>query len=112
MYDDVNTPLAISFLHKFANNNDWANLKKCSSLLGFEFSSNEKNENDLDEDLIVKISDLIEKRNIARIEKDFSRADEIRNKLLDCGILLKDNKKETVWEFINKLKKQKLREIL
>ncbi len=112
LYDDVNTPLAISFLHKFANNNDWANLKKCSSLLGFEFSSNEKNENDLDEDLIVKISDLIEKRNIARIEKDFSRADEIRNKLLDCGILLKDNKKETVWEFINKLKKQKLREIL
>tara|TARA_Y100001933_G_C18844677_1_gene499115 strand:- start:177 stop:905 length:729 start_codon:yes stop_codon:yes gene_type:complete len=111
LYDDLNTPLAISVLHKFANNNDWSNLKKCSSLLGFEFSSNEKIDNFVDQYLTTKIKDLIKKRNIARIEKDFLRADEIRNKLLDCGVVLKDNKKETVWEAANKINKKKLREI-
>jgi cysteinyl-tRNA synthetase len=40
---------------------------------------------------------LIEQRNEAREEKDFARADAIRDKLSQIGILLEDKLGETVW---------------
>ncbi len=44
------------------------------------------------------IDDLIEKRNQARISKDFSLADDIRDKLLNMGIVLEDKNDLTTWK--------------
>ena len=44
------------------------------------------------------IDDLIEKRNQARISKDFSLADDIRDKLLTLGIVLEDKNDITTWK--------------
>ena len=44
------------------------------------------------------IDDLIEKRNQARISKDFSLADDIRDKLLNMGIVLEDKNDITTWK--------------
>ena len=44
------------------------------------------------------IDDLIEKRNRARISKDFSLADDIRDKLLTMGIVLEDKNDITTWK--------------
>ena len=44
------------------------------------------------------IDDLIEKRNQARISKDFSLADDIRDKLLTMGIVLEDKNDITTWK--------------
>ena len=44
------------------------------------------------------IDDLIEKRNQARISKDFSLADDIRDKLLTMGIVLEDKNNITTWK--------------
>jgi cysteinyl-tRNA synthetase len=46
-------------------------------------------------DMIVKI--LIEQRNEARKKKDFARADAIRNKLTEIGVMLEDTPDGTVW---------------
>ena len=46
------------------------------------------------------IEKLIEERNIARKNKDFKRADEIRDSLLEMGIKLKDTSTGVVWEKI------------
>ena len=44
------------------------------------------------------IDDLIEKRNQARISKDFSLADDIRDKLLTMGIVIEDKNDITTWK--------------
>lgn len=44
------------------------------------------------------IDELVEGRNQARKEKDFSRADELRDKLVELGILIQDLPEGTIWE--------------
>jgi len=113
LYDDINTPLAISVLHDFANKNEWSNLKKCCSLLGFSFA-NETNKkvNSVKKEIIILVKNLIKERNNARLEKNYDRADKIRNGLLNSGVVLSDNENNTEWEFLDYFDEKKLREIL
>ena len=54
----------------------------------------DKKEEILDEE----IENLIAERQAARKEKNFARADEIRNLLLEKGIVLKDTREGVKWE--------------
>ena len=54
----------------------------------------EKEEELLDEE----IENLIAERQAARKAKDFARADEIRNELLEKGIILKDTREGVQWK--------------
>jgi cysteinyl-tRNA synthetase len=45
-----------------------------------------------------EINKLIEERNIARSNKDFSKADDIREKLLLKDIILEDKEGKTSWK--------------
>ena len=54
-----------------------------------------KEDNNIDTKVI---DELIEERNQARQSKDFSAADEIRNKLLDMGVVLEDKNDITTWK--------------
>ena len=45
-----------------------------------------------------KIEKLIEERQAARKEKNFKRADEIRNELLEKGIILEDTREGVKWK--------------
>ncbi|MDY3005757.1 cysteine--tRNA ligase [Anaerococcus porci] len=108
MDDDLNTPDAITVLFdiaKFANTKvDSSSSKefvektrnlylKLEDVLGIE---NRKKSTDLvDEDDINK---LIDERNEAKREKNYQKADEIRDKLSQMGIILKDTKEGTKWE--------------
>ena len=51
--------------------------------------------------LDAEIEALIEERNEARKAKNFQRADEIRNELLEKGIELKDTREGTIYERSN-----------
>lgn len=44
---------------------------------------------------------MIEKRELAKREKNYVLADEIRNKLNEDGIVLKDTREGTIYEIIN-----------
>ena len=44
------------------------------------------------------MEDIIEKRKLARAEKNWELADKIRIGLDKAGIILKDSKEGTVWE--------------
>jgi cysteinyl-tRNA synthetase len=51
-----------------------------------------------DDELMNKLVNvLIEQRNDARKQKDYSRADELRNKLDEIGIVLEDKPDGTAW---------------
>ncbi len=105
MENDFNTADAISSIFdivKLANTNLTANspyiliktmydkiLLLCD-VLGIEAKEEQKL---LDEE----IEKLIEERQAARKQKDFARADEIRTKLADAGIILEDTREGVRW---------------
>lgn len=67
-------------------------LKKLTKVLGIM----EKAEDNLDEE----VEKLIEERKEARKNKDFKRADEIRDLLLEKGVQIKDTRDGTTWKKI------------
>lgn len=106
MEDDFNTADAISVIFelvKFANQNAGEGSSReflqalsdeivmLSDICGL---SVEKKEELLDAD----IEKLIEERQTARKNKDFGRADEIRNELLQKGIVLEDTREGVKWK--------------
>ncbi len=44
------------------------------------------------------IDKLVEERTKARAAKDFGKADEVRNKLVELGILVQDSAQGSEWE--------------
>ena len=106
MDDDFNTADAVSAIFeyvKFCNTNAsgenskayidalYAKLKELCDVLGIIV---EKEAEILDED----IEKLIEERQTARKEKNFARADEIRDELAAMGIILKDTREGVTWK--------------
>jgi cysteinyl-tRNA synthetase len=108
LYDDLNTPAALSVLDKQANHIIQSDVSK-QSKVGFSFLKNAKhlgllcktyNEwrtHGISQSEQKLIEELIKNRNIAREKKDFSEADRIREELSDRGIILEDNNEGTSW---------------
>ena len=106
MDDDFNTADAVAAvfdLVKFANSNTREGcsgafaaelLKKLTALTDVLGLIVEKKEEILDEE----IEDLIAQRQAARKAKDFAKADEIRGRLLEMGIVLKDTREGVKWQ--------------
>ena len=110
--DDLNTPLALSHLH--SDTRELRTIKDAESqsvardgvvarayLLGLLQQDPEAwfkgtaSEGDLDD---AAIDALIEERNAARADKNFARADEIRDELASQGVLLEDGSGGTTWK--------------
>ena len=54
----------------------------------------------VDDEFKSYIEDMIEKRAEAKREKDFAKADAIREELASKGVVLKDTREGTVWETV------------
>ena len=97
--DDLNTANAITLLYdllKDEHTNDitkYELISKWDEVLSLDLTK-EKTHN-LDENYI---NEMIEKRRIAKENKDFALADSIREELLSKGILLKDTREGTTYE--------------
>ena len=108
--DDFNTPIAISILFEIAkqinverlNDLKKANalsqlMKKLANFLGIlEYDADEylKQGSELSENEIL---DKISKREQARLSKDFAMSDQVRDELLEFGIILEDTEDGTTW---------------
>ena len=89
--DDLNMPLAMSVVWEVVKNpiksNKFANLiLKFDEVLGLNLSHKEELE------LPEEIKDILEERKNARENKDWAKSDELRDKLLDLGYVVKDTK--------------------
>ncbi len=106
--DDLNTPLALSFIHELVNNLNKAEseqeqskcktiLLKSAELLGILWQNPEdwfrSGASDL-EDIETKIAE----RALAKKNKDYGLADKIRNELKERGIVLEDGPQGTTWK--------------
>ena len=98
--DDINTANAISVIYDVlkANTNDLTKyelIKDFDKVLGLELTTEINNTNEVD---IEFINSKIEERNEAKKNKNYELADQIRNELLEMGIILKDTREGTTFE--------------
>ena len=111
LFNNLNTPLALRALHAIADEifaTDDENrkailrrvmLKEGATLGLFQKSSKAWFRGDVSIDQAKTIDTLIQERKVAKSEKNFAKADEIRDTLLKMGIVLKDKKDGTTsWE--------------
>ncbi|QAA32489.1 cysteine--tRNA ligase [Clostridium manihotivorum] len=104
--DDLNTPNAFTVLHEVIKSEELNHEEKIYLIEDFDkvFSLNlTKNEDSKESSLIDEsyVNQLIVERNEARKQKDWTKADEIRNILIGINVELIDSKEGTSWRTIN-----------
>ena len=102
--DNLNTSNALTVLYEVLKsniNNDTklALISSFDEVLSLNLLTKEKNDNQ-NKNLISYIEEMIEKRNIAKQNKDYNLADSIRNELQEKGIIIKDTREGTTYEVI------------
>ena len=98
--DDLNTPEVINYLSRLAktarnNPDDALKLAQSMKFIGLDLVK-PSHKTSLDDKYIIN---LIKQRDEYRIKKDFESADEVRDKLLDMGIELRDSDGKTTWKY-------------
>mgnify|MGYP001370211039 CR=1 FL=1 len=106
LYEDLNTPGYIAKLHQLfekANNGEdkelFISACKFVGLLNEnnqQWQNYKKNKASINE---TEIEEKIDLRNKARENKDYKKADKIRDELLDKGVLIEDKDGKTIWKF-------------
>ena len=104
LMDDLNTPGIISELNKIIkgfdedNINNNSNLKSKLNLISSAIGILEDNEfYKIDENLKILIEDMIKQRSVAKENKDFKKADEIRDQIYELGATIEDTSEGTLW---------------
>ncbi|MFL2678797.1 MAG: cysteine--tRNA ligase [Alphaproteobacteria bacterium] len=106
LYDDLNTPRAFATLNswidkikkKSESKETIISFIKCLEILGINLNKDRYKNKKIDkseEEVIIK---LIENRDNARKNKDFEKADEIRDKLKELNISIEDSEDGTKWK--------------
>lgn len=104
---DLNTSSAITVIYDVLRSdiNDMTKLeliKSFDEVLSLDLLKDHGNdkESSVDSELKEYILAKIEERKVAKKEKDFARADAIRDELAAKGIQIKDTREGTVWEIV------------
>jgi cysteinyl-tRNA synthetase len=108
LYDDINTPGYIANLHKLydkankGNDEDKKIFNSACNFIGLlheskeEWLNHKKGKIEISE---KEIESKIDLRNKARADKNYKEADDIRDYLLDKGVLIEDKDGKTIWKF-------------
>ncbi len=101
--NDLNTSSAITLIYDLLkentnNNTKIAIIEQYDKVLSLNLLN--KQIITIDKELETYINEMIEKRNIAKKNKDFLLADQIRNELKEKGIIIKDTREGTTYELI------------
>jgi cysteinyl-tRNA synthetase len=106
--DDINTPGYIANLHKLydkankGNDEDKKIFNSACNFIGLlqetkeEWLNHKKGKIEISE---KEIENKIDLRNKARADKNYKEADNIRDYLLDKGVLIEDKDGKTIWKF-------------
>ncbi|MDR2778345.1 MAG: cysteine--tRNA ligase [Rickettsiales bacterium] len=97
--DDFNIPKAMATLSEFSRMGELSKLKNAMIFFGICDENLLKVKNSMDDRRKNEIEDLIDARRRAKEEKDWKKSDAIRDRLRAEGIILKDGKDGTIWEF-------------
>ncbi|MEM1065591.1 MAG: DALR domain-containing protein, partial [Pseudomonadota bacterium] len=110
--DDLNTPRAIAELHQLAHVADAPTLKASARLLGLltDEARDWAQDDEIPQDTAFWIEQLLGERASARASKNWQRADELRDQLLEAGIEIRDGS-EPGWALTGRFDPTKLEAI-
>jgi cysteinyl-tRNA synthetase len=97
--DDLNVPLALSYAWEALRSGAPGSrllLSLFDEVLGLGLDITVQA---VKKELPPDLASLLEERNNARADKDWSRSDQLRDELAEHGVILKDTKEGTVWEY-------------
>ena len=107
--DDLNTPLALSEMHKLAKSGNVKDLKASGSFLGlFDNPILNKSETILSDELQNLITELLKERADARFRKDYAKADKLRDGFVKAGLIISDTENGIDWELKEDFDQKKL----
>ena len=91
--DDLNMPMAMSVVWEVLKNPNKSGqladlLKKFDQVLGLKIDEEKSEELVLPQEIL----NLMEERKQARLEKNWAKSDELRDKILELGYIVKDSK--------------------
>ena len=101
--NDLNTSTMMTLVYDVLKDEDLSDFSKLylmdnfDKVLGLNLIEEEA---EIDEDLEKEIQAKIEERNQAKKDKDYAKADQIRNELLEKGIKLIDSREGTTYELV------------
>ena len=99
--DDMNTSNALTTLYDILKD-DMNDATKVALIRLFDTVLSldllREDDNEIDSELEKYILQMIEKRKIAKENKDYEMADKIRNELLEKNIIIKDTREGTIYE--------------
>jgi cysteinyl-tRNA synthetase len=102
--DDLNSSAAIGVLNLMLADSSIEDCEKAALIKEFDrvlglnlLNKPEKIKHSAEEE--AKVKELIERRNVARIAKNWAESDKLRDELLSIGVVLKDGKNSTGWEW-------------
>ncbi|MFL2675467.1 MAG: cysteine--tRNA ligase [Alphaproteobacteria bacterium] len=107
LYDDLNTPKALAVLNGWfddlkknssSNENLVFLIKQALQIFGLDIKRNQSTNTNITEEEKIMIEKMIQEREIARKNKDFRKADELREKLKEMRIFLDDTSGGTIWK--------------
>ena len=99
--NDLNTSNTLTVLYDVLksdlnNNTKLYLIEDFDKVLSLDLLKKEK----IDDELLNYINSKIEERNLAKLNKDYEKADNIRKELEQKGIILKDTREKTIFEII------------
>lgn len=102
MSDDLNTANALTVLYDVIKDDELTGTTKIELINKFDeiFSLDLTKKDNIDSDLEEFVNSKIAERNEAKKNKDFAKADSIRDELLEKGIKLLDTREGTKFEII------------
>ena len=100
--DDLNTSMALTVLYEILKDKDINDASKLYLIDKFDMvlGLNLITDTDVSEELKLFIETEIKKRDIAKANKDYALADQIRDNLKDKGIIIKDTREGTIFEVL------------
>lgn len=101
--NDLNTSLMLTTLYDVLKNEELSDFTKLYLIESFDevLSLNLiEEEKEIDNDFERHIKESIEERNKAKLEKNYQKADEIRDMLLEKGVKLIDSREGTTYELV------------
>lgn len=103
--DDLNTSMCLTILYDLLKDNDTNGTTKIKIIEDFDkvlsLDLLKKEDSTIDKELESYIKDMIDKRNEYKKNKDYEKADVIREELKEKGILIKDTRDGTIYELEN-----------
>ncbi len=104
--NDMNTSMGLTILYdvlkaEISDASKRAIISAMDEVLSLELTKAwEEEEPVADAELTAYVEQMIAERTAAKKEKNFARADEIRDELKEKGILIKDTREGVVWELV------------